>query len=157
MGNRSPSSREQVLEMERKLGNLAVWFLIIIGLWLVLSPVAPEYTGYGWLRGVLGGEGAVARFFVGFLFLYFAGIVREKNEVRHLLRHLVSGARSSGEGEEEQARTAVELLINGLGADRPETRVAALENLQRLTGQDLGDDQEAWQRWWADNRAGFRP
>ena len=119
--------------------------------------MAPEHTGYAWLRGVLGGEGAVARFFVGFLFLYFAGIVREKNEVRQLLRRLVSGAKASAEGEEGQARTAVELLINGLGAARAETRAAALENLKRLTGQDMGDDQDAWQRWWGENRERFRP
>lgn len=157
MTERTPPSREQVLEMERKLGSLSVGFLVIIGLWLVLAPVAPGYTGYAWLRGVLDGDGAVARFFVGFLFLYFAGIVREKNEVRQLLRRLVSGAKASAEGEAGQARTAVELLINGLGADRAETRAAALENLQRLTGQDLGQDQAAWQRWWEENREGFRP
>jgi hypothetical protein len=158
MAQRTPPSREQVLEMERKLGSLAIAFLIILGLWLILSPVAPEYTGYAWLKRLLGGgEGAVAQFFVGFLFLYFAGIVREKNEVRQLLRRLVSGAKASAAGEAEQARTAVELLINGLAADRPETRAAALENLRRLTAEDLGEDQGAWQRWWEENREGFRP
>lgn len=157
MAQRTPPSPEQVQEMERKLGNLAVNFLIIIGLWLVFAPLLPEYTGYGPLKSALGGEGAVARFFVGFLFLYFAGIVREKNQVRLLLKRLVGGAKASTEGQQEQAKTAVELLINGLRADRPDTRQAALENLKRLTGEDHGEDQAAWQRWWEANRDGFSP
>ena len=48
-------------------------------------------------------------------------------------------------------------LINGLDAERPETRDAALENLKRLTGQDLGQDREAWQAWWSENRDTFQP
>ena len=157
MGERKAATPEQVQAMERKLANLAVNFLIILGLWLILAPLVPDYTGYAVLERVLGGEGAVSRFFVGFLFLYFAGIVREKNEVRYLLKKLTGSARAASAGQPEQARTAVELLINGLAAEREETRGAALENLKRLTGQDLGQDQEAWKTWWAEHRDTFQP
>ncbi len=157
MGARKAATPEQVQAMERRLANLAVNFLIILGFWLILAPLVPDYTGYAVLERTLGGEGAVARFFVGFLFLYFAGIVREKNEVRYLLKKLTGNARAAASGQPEQARTAVELLINGLDAERPETRDAALENLKRLTGQDLGQDREAWQAWWSENRDTFQP
>ena len=157
MAQRTPPSPEQVEAIERKLGNLAVNFLILIGLWLVLAPLAAEYTGYLWMRNALGGDGAVARFFVAFLFLYFAGIVREKNELRSLLKRLVGSARAATQQEPEQARTAVELLIQGLEAANPETRQAALDNLRRLTGEDFGQDREAWQVWWRQNRDSFTP
>jgi hypothetical protein len=144
--------------MEERLGHWAITFLIIIGLWLLLAPFVPAYTGYGWLENVMGGPGAVARFFVGFLFLYFAGIVREKNDMRALFRRLIAtrraGSPSKG-GDAEQMRVAVDLLIQGLAAERPETRVSALHNLTRLTGQDLGPDQTTWEAWWRENREGF--
>lgn len=143
--------------MEKKLGNLAVNFLVIIGVWLIVSIMVPRYTGYDWLENALGSDGAVARFFIGFLFLYFAGIVREKNDLRDLLKRLVGNARAATQNEPEQARTAVELLIQGLEATRPETRAAALENLKRLTGEDFGEDREAWQVWWRQNRDTFTP
>ena len=157
MAERTPPSGEQVEAMEKKLGNLAVNFLVIIGLWLVLAPLAPEYTGFGWMDRALGGEGAIARFFVGFLFLYFAGIVREKNDLRFLLKRLVGTARSATKVDPEGQRMAVELLIQGLGSPNPKARETALENLKRLTGKDFGADREAWQVWWKENRDTFAP
>jgi len=144
--------------MEDRLSDWSVRFLVILGVWLILAPLAPGWTGYLFLTELLGGESALARFFAGFLFLYFAGIVREKNEVRRLLRRLSERAKKGapgGGGDPEQVRTAVDLLIQGLGSDRGSTRASALENLIRLTGQDLGEDRDGWKRWWAEHRDGF--
>ncbi|MAG57283.1 MAG: hypothetical protein CMJ83_13400 [Planctomycetes bacterium] len=154
------TSPTQAQALETKLTNWSVTFLIILGFWLIFAPLVPEFTGYAWLSRLLGGAGGVARFFVGFLFLYFAGIVRDKNEVRGLLRRLIDGARNRSGGpapeQPEQIRTAVDLLIRGLDSERESTRASALENLKRLTGQDHGDDKAAWERWWTAHRDTFK-
>jgi hypothetical protein len=49
----------------------------------------------------------------------------------------------------------VDILIAVLGARTPAVRERALQNLERLAGQELGPDPTAWEAWWAQHRDGF--
>ena len=55
----------------------------------------------------------------------------------------------------EGRREAVEILIRSLKADQEHVRNTAAEQLKRLTGQDLGADPAAWERWWSQNKGNF--
>jgi len=48
---------------------------------------------------------------------------------------------------------AVEHIIPWL--KKPTTRDEALEALIQLTGQDFGEDQKKWQKWWKENKKKF--
>lgn len=150
----SPSDAERI---ERRLGDWSVACLSVIGLWIILSPLTGPYTGYTWLCDLLGGEHVLLRVLLGFLFLYFAGIVKEKNALVGALRSFRrAGGRAAGPTGEE-SRQAVDLLLAGLSSEREEVRRIALENLRRLTGRDLGSDPAAWHRWWKEARDSFAP
>ncbi|MFQ5788881.1 MAG: HEAT repeat domain-containing protein [Acidobacteriota bacterium] len=58
---------------------------------------------------------------------------------------------AAGALEHRLAARAIEPLIAILD-DKREIREAAAKSLKRVTGQDLGEDQATWQRWWNDNR-----
>jgi len=51
---------------------------------------------------------------------------------------------------------AVEILLASLRSDRPTVRKTAAVQLRNLTGQELGEDAEAWERWWGTHRDEFR-
>jgi hypothetical protein len=139
--------------IERKLGNWSVQVLILLGVWLLVSLPAPSLTGYEWLARMLGGPEAVSRFFLGFLFLYFAGIVKEKNHLRETLHAMVEMIKKHLAGRAQSSvAEAVQILVQALSSEDPETRQKVAARLQKLTGQDLGDDQEAWESWWKANK-----
>lgn len=151
-----PFPDPRVAEAERRAGGLAVGFLTVIGVWLLVAPLLPELTGYAWMSRVLGGDGGIARFFLGFLFLYFGGVVRDKNQLRQTLTGFMKIIRQQiGGGDPEQDRAAVDILLTALNSDKPEVKEKALYNLKRLTGQDLGSDPEPWKAWWKGARASF--
>lgn len=150
----SPSDAERI---ERKLGDWSVLCLSVLGLWIILSPVTGPFTGYTWLCDLLGGEQVLLRVFLGFLFLYFAGIVKEKNALLGALRSFRRAAGKTAGPTGEESRQAVDLLLAGLASEREDVRRIALENLQRLTGRDFGPDPAAWRRWWTDARESFAP
>jgi len=55
-----------------------------------------------------------------------------------------------------RARESVPLLIAALGKEeRLRIRKAIGESLFRLTGEDLGDLKDLWERWWHDREVGF--
>jgi HEAT repeat protein len=45
-------------------------------------------------------------------------------------------------------RSAVPALVRALAKERPRVVEACLEALRAVSGEDLGDDPEAWGRWW---------
>ena len=51
---------------------------------------------------------------------------------------------------------AIEILLTSLRSDRPTVRKTAAVQLRNLTGQELGEDVEAWDRWWAAHREDYR-
>jgi len=143
--------------MERRLSNWSVQVLVLLGVWLLVSLVAPSLTGYEGLAGALGGPDAVTRFFLGFLFLYFAGIVKEKNQLRQTLDGMVVMIREHLEGRaRDSAADAAEILIRSLGSEDADTRTKVAVRLRTLTGQDFGEDQAAWNSWFEDNKDTLR-
>ncbi len=52
--------------------------------------------------------------------------------------------------------TRIEPILKCLSFKDEAKRREAADTLRRLTGQDLGADAEAWNRWWAENRATWR-
>jgi hypothetical protein len=154
MSARQPTP-ERIAALDKKMGDWSVGCLSILGLWILLSPLVGAYTGYVWLTDRLGGESALLRVLVGFLFLYFAGIVREKNAMRETLRAFRRAAREVQKPSTDESRQAVDLLLAGLNSASSEVRDVARENLKRLTGQDFGDNHDHWESWWASNRSSF--
>ena len=154
--NDTVSLQRKVQEMEQKLSRLSVTVLVLIGVWLLFSPLAPGISGYDWISGVLGGPQRVVQFFLGFLFLYFAGIVKEKNHLRETLHGMVKMIKQHLEGRATSSiKEAVQILVQALGSGDAETRKKVAERLQKLTGQSLGDDKDAWESWWKSNKDTF--
>ena len=142
--------------MDRRLSNWSVIVLVLIGVWLLVSPLAPRISGYEWVARAIGGEEALSRFFLAFLFLYFAGIVKEKNHLRETLRGMVAIIKKQLEGRAASSvKEAVEILIRALASDDSETKEKVVQRLQKLTGQSFGDDRSAWESWWSENRESF--
>ena len=141
---------ERRKELDRKLSSLSVTVLVIIGLWLLLGPLWPETSGYAWMTDLLGGDAeAVPRFFLGFLFLYFAGFVREKNHLRETLHGMVEMIRRQLlDRGGSSVKEAVRILIQALSSEDAETRAKVAARLEKLTGRSYGEDKEAWERWY---------
>ena len=64
-------------------------------------------------------------------------------------------ARAGRETAPEVKAEAVEILLKALRSTTPTARKTAAVQLRNLTGQTLGEDAEAWERWWAENKDGF--
>ena len=103
------------------------------------------------------GDQFVLRFVLGVLCLYVLMLVLERQRMELLLKRVLGQFKSfhSAKGTEapaeEQARQeAVQILIAALGSDDPKVRSGAVSNLERLTGESLGEDQAAWQAWLVD-------
>lgn len=97
--------------------------------------------------------------------LLFAGAMnilenmRTRAHIGQLVGALKSLVGKGGPGKTptpEVKAEAVEILIGSLRSDKKTVRETALAQLRHLTGQDLGDDTEAWERWWAANKESFR-
>lgn len=151
------SERERAIE--QKAGRTTVLFLVLIAVWLIMGPLIPELSGFGWMEGKLGGKGGVACFFLGFLFLYFAGVVKDKERLRTTLdgfmKIIKRQVRGGPVGDPEQDRMAVDILLRALSSEKEEVRASAHKSLVHLTGLDHGNDAAAWQAWWKDARATF--
>lgn len=55
----------------------------------------------------------------------------------------------------EVKREAIEILLKSLRSGNETAREAAARQLGKLTGQDFGEDSQAWDKWWSDNKVGF--
>lgn len=132
------------------LHRLAPWALVALGLLVWLGPWLP---GYGTLERALGQE-PILRFAVGMLCFYVLALEAGRRHVQAGYRRLVEGLREvagSGRGEaaDEDAarRQAVEVLVGALESRDPSVRRTALQHLERLTGERLGEDPAAWRAW----------
>ena len=108
---------------------------MFLGIWLLLAPLLPEFSGYASLRDALGGDGAIARFFVAFLLMLTALLVKEKDVLRNALRGILAlstGGSRPGD-RQERVRETVDILIAALGARTPTVRDRAHQHLKRLT------------------------
>jgi hypothetical protein len=51
---------------------------------------------------------------------------------------------------------AIEILLQALKTGQDRARSVASSQLRNLTGQDLGEDYQAWSEWWTANKGTFR-
>ena len=126
--------------------------LLIVGLWVAFAPAS-----WGWdAVAEASGEGTVLRFFLGAALILLAGLLLEKNRRRRDIKQVLDGVRALnlviGGGRETEHPEAVDLLIRSLSGGDDEVRRIASENLARLTGEDFGDDADAWEEWWRRTR-----
>jgi len=51
---------------------------------------------------------------------------------------------------------AVEILLQSLKSEKEKVRKVAARQLENLTGKSFGEDVEAWERWWGENKGGSK-
>ena len=135
-------------------------FITLAGFLVILLPLLPLW---GAIKGV-GGEGRgdvhFLRVVVGFLLLYVAAMIRERQRLKSGLMDLVDSFDSFNAAlygkNYKVTRETVTYLITSLGSSSVSVRERALGILVKLTGQDLGSDREAWRKWWERNKHAFK-
>jgi hypothetical protein len=63
--------------------------------------------------------------------------------------------RKGGTPRAEVKKEAIEILVKSMRSENASVRHTARGQLRNLTGQDLGESAEDWERWWAVNREHF--
>jgi hypothetical protein len=152
-----PGARGRGSGTERFFERLSVVTLYVAGLYFVLVPTfLPGPLGWNLVAGQFG-EVQVLAFAVGFLFLYMAVLTREKYRLRSVTLDTLEALNMLlyGPGYRRH-REAVDLLVRALRSAEGEARRTALRTLREMTGQTFGDDAEAWESWWSENRSRFR-
>ena len=64
-------------------------------------------------------------------------------------------ARAGKEVSPEVKAEAIEILLKALRSSTPTARKTAAVQLRNLTDQSFGEDADAWERWWAENKDSF--
>jgi hypothetical protein len=119
--------------------------LVVVGLYVIL---APGFLGWRYFEDE-GIELDVVRILVGFLFLFYAGLVIEKNRYRKHVADVYEAMNMLLYGKNyRRDRDAIRILLRGLESDDTNVRQKAWENLRRLTGQDFALDPSVWKSWW---------
>jgi hypothetical protein len=144
---------EREAALDKKLGNYAVYFLVVMAVWLLVGPHVPSFSGWKAVVRMFGSEAAFQRFLIAFLFLYFAGIVKDKNALRHTVAGMVRLIKEHLGKKPPKGLDAIDILVDAAGKDgNPETRAKVVARLTAMTGKDFGDDPEKWRAWWAEER-----
>jgi hypothetical protein len=124
--------------------------LVLIGLYVLAAPILP-----GWSYFEREGA-ALIRVLVGFLFLFVASLVIDKNRARRRHTEVLEGMNMLLYGKNyKRDREAIRILLGSLSSEKEDVRNTAWVNLKRLTGQDFALDPEVWQSWWAANEKHF--
>ena len=111
------------------------------------------------IREMVGSDG-VLRFVVGVLCIYVMLLVVERQSLDAKLTRVLetfkqfyaarstaaAGEEGTDERMEQAKKQAVPILLAALDSPDPKVRNAALENLRRLTGKDLGTQAAAWRQ-----------
>jgi HEAT repeat protein len=81
------------------------------------------------------------------------------NELAPLLASPLPHARLMGLGALVRIgdKAAIERIVASLHDPNEAIRWMVRSNLRRLTGQKIGADPAAWEKWWAENKATFTP
>jgi hypothetical protein len=81
------------------------------------------------------------------------------NEIEPLLTNSLASARMMGLGALDQIgnKDAVDRIFAMLYDPNEGVRWNVRAGLRRLTGQKLGPDPAAWEKWWAENNKDFTP
>ena len=61
---------------------------------------------------------------------------------------------SAAKATPEVRGDAVEILLQSLRSEKEKVRKVASRQLENLTGRSFGEDVEAWERWWDENKDG---
>ena len=103
------------------------------------------------------GKDFVQRFVLGVLCLYVLLLLAARYQMESSFRELVEALRRfrAGGGDDAAAggldpkaqREALVLLCGALASGKAEVAQSSLEHLRRITGQDLGNDADAWRAW----------
>jgi hypothetical protein len=89
---------------------------------------------------------------------------RETEEAKKWVPVFISDLKSKSLGTREAAvyalgelkdPRAVEPLIEALKDENPDVRERAANALQKITGQNFGENPEEWQKWWEKNKGRF--
>ena len=132
--------------------RLSVVILVLVGLAVAF---APGWLGFDYLREN-GWEIRLIQIMVGFLFLFQAVSIMEKNRIRRRVDELFEGLNMLLYGKNyRRDREAIVILINALKGQDEGVRAKAWTNLKRLTGQDFALDHEVWSSWWKANEKHF--
>jgi hypothetical protein len=132
--------------------RLSILVLFVIG---IAVAFAPGWLGFDYLRE-RGFEVRLLEILVGFLFLFQAISILEKNRLRRRVEELFEGLNMLLYGKNyRRDREAILILINALKGKDEDVRAKAWNNLKRLTGQDFALDHEVWSAWWKANEKHF--
>jgi len=100
------------------------------------------------------------RITIPFVLIACAYMVLENLRTRVHLAQLVGALRSlmgrtGVPPTPEVKREAIGILLKSLRGGNQTAREAAARQLRKLTGQDFGEDANAWEEWWSANKAEF--
>lgn len=94
---------------------------------------------------------------LGFGFLYLVTVSREVARTRERLLDLMEQVLKLFYGPNfRRDRQAVDILVRGMRSSDVGVQRSSLQHLRRLTGEDKGDDPDAWEEWWLSARSTFR-
>ena len=140
-------TRPEIRLLEEALNRFTFWVVVLAGLYVVFLPLCP---GWESIREV--GETHFLRVLVGFLLLYVAVIMRDRARVKSNFADLLEAFDNFNATLYGRSRKvtpeAITYLVTSLASKRPEVREKAHSLLVKITGQELGPEQEAWKRWW---------
>jgi len=144
-------------ERDRFYEKLSVVTLTVAGFYFLFVPtVFPGALGWTALTSQFG-EGRILAFAVGFQFFYIATLTRDKYRLRRVTLETLEALNQFVFGSDyRRQRQMVEVLIRGLGTKDASARRKAAEALAKMTGEDFGEDREAWARWWSVHKSRFR-
>jgi hypothetical protein len=156
MSEAKPTRDEARADSELRRANASLLVLTILGIWLLASVVFPDALGWTALASKTGGDATLVRFFLGFLFLYSVGLIRDKERLRITLDRMMEIVNCELYGADyREMRRAVDVMIGALKSGSADTKAKARAGLKNLTGTDFGEDFEKWLEWWRTARSSF--
>jgi len=135
----------------RRSRDPSFFALLLVGAALLVCSLVPAARSY--LSGDMGLR--LVQFLVGFCLIYLAILVHDVRGLRQrnlvLMETMLAAFRDNTVARKDAE--AVVILLAALRASVEPTRAMARRQLMRLTGEDHGEDADAWDRWWAENQA----
>lgn len=147
-----PSIGKRSLETIPHAGNSAWLVYVLAGLVVLLFPI---FTGADDDAGK-----TALRLMCALLFFLCGSLSRQLGRLESHVREvaaLVDGLAAREYGPDYYAqRNAVTWLIELLDRFSDGSRTAIADSLRTVTGQDFGEDSDAWRSWWESARSTFR-
>lgn len=121
----------------------------LAGVLVLVGPLLPWWGSYG---------ETLLRLVIAFLCFYMAVVIFERRRMQRDVKDVLGAfyAFNAPGRDAETKRRAVGYMLEALGSENPAAVQTALEQLRRLTGEDLGADPAAWRAWWQLRGGDFR-